>query len=1035
MSASRPRLTALILFLIALLSGLGAGAMAQRRAFLSRGIPERLPGPIVGGGVRLGINVDLHDLPRATWADHLERMRAAGITHLKQPFAFTPSFDWEAASALTGAVTGAGLELVPLLDGDPALGYAPPAKPADFAAWAGAFAARFGPSIRHYIVWDEPNLASHWGGGPVNAAAYAAILAAAAEAIRAADADALIVAAPLAPTVETGPANLSDVRYLQLLYEEGVAGAFDIVAAKPYGFDDGPEERRIAADHFNFSRAILLRERMVAEGDAGKALWAGNWGWNSLPADWSGRPSIWGGAAIDAATQAAWIRAGLARAEREWPWMGVMFLENWAIAAPADDPRAGFSIAGRAAESALQAAPPLAASGVAMPGFHLADAADPAQQFHGDWRFSPAFGADAPNTGDVADPAANAATFRFNGTDIGLRVRRADYRARFIITVDGRPANALPRDERGRSMLVLTAADPAEDYMAVEPVARDLPPGEHLLRLEPYRGWDQWALSGFSVMDRPPVRGLRLGEGALAALAFMGVIGGAVAARRADWGEPGARLAAAWRRLADRSQLALAGLLALLITLTGWLTWGEQSAGIYRRLGDMPGLALTAAAASTFYVAPSFFVYLAALGALFVLIYWRPAWGLALIAATLPWSVRPKPMLGYRFSPIEVFILVTLAAAGVAVWSAYVARRAGDHAARPAWRRPRLAAADWAVLALLAVATLSLPFTARQDVALNEWRTVLLEPTLLYFMLRVVRLEPREWRIILAAFLVGGGVVAAIGLGQFALGQNLITAEAGLPRLRSIYGSPNNVALYLGRVWPILAALVLFGGRRRRLGYALLLLVVAAAWLLTFSKGALFLGLPAASLVLLVAWRQARGGRAWPWVAGALALGLLALALAWQVPALAARLDPRGETGFLRLNLWRASLNMALDQPWTGVGLDNFLYAYRGAYLFDAAWREPNLSHPHNLFLDFATRLGVPGLVAGLALCGAFARELGRWRRETWPRWEPAQIGIAAALAGLLAHGLVDHTFFLVDLAGSFLLLFGLAMARPTAPP
>ena len=42
------------------------------------------------------------------------------------------------------------------------------------------------------------------------------------------------------------------------------------------------------------------------------------------------------------------------------------------------------------------------------------------------------------------------------------------------------------------------------------------------------------------------------------------------------------------------------------------------------------------------------------------------------------------------------------------------------------------------------------------------------------------------------------------------------------------------------------------------------------------------------------------------------------------------------------------------------VGLDNFLYAYRGRYILDAAWQEPNLNHPHNIVLDFATRL--PGV-------------------------------------------------------------------------
>ena len=117
------------------------------------------------------------------------------------------------------AAQEAGVTLVPLLDGDPANNYAPPDDFADFAAWAGAFAARYGAQIDAYFIWDEPNLTSHWGLQPVNPRAYAALLSAAAAAIRAADAGAVIVAAPLAPTVETGPENLSEPLFLRELYE------------------------------------------------------------------------------------------------------------------------------------------------------------------------------------------------------------------------------------------------------------------------------------------------------------------------------------------------------------------------------------------------------------------------------------------------------------------------------------------------------------------------------------------------------------------------------------------------------------------------------------------------------------------------------------------------------------------------------------------------------------------------------------------------------------------------------------------------
>ena len=92
---------------------------------------------------------------------------------------------------------------------------------------------------------------------------------------------------------------------------------------------------------------------MERNGDGNKAIWAGNWGWNSLPKGWQGLPSIWG--QVDEQTQAEWTVSGLIRARQEWPWMGLMFLENWEPVAGDDDPRWGFSIAGRPTEEAIQA--------------------------------------------------------------------------------------------------------------------------------------------------------------------------------------------------------------------------------------------------------------------------------------------------------------------------------------------------------------------------------------------------------------------------------------------------------------------------------------------------------------------------------------------------------------------------------------------------------------------------------------------------------------------------------------------------------
>jgi O-antigen ligase len=1014
----KPLIIFLFLFLV-VLSLLAIVAVDKSRDFEERGIPAGLHAPIEYGGAELGLNVSLEQYDSANLDATLQEISDMGVRYVKQPFYFCGNYNWENSDAIVDAVVDNGLILVPLLDGCPQDDFAAPVNPTLFAAWAGEFAERYSDQISFYIIWDEPNLSGHWGNEHVNPNEYAALFTAAAEAIRESDSDSVIVLAPLAPTVETGPKNISDALYLQSLYEAGLADSFDVAAGKPYGFDNSPLDRNVDQEVLNFSRIIQLREVMEQNGDGNKALWAGNWGWNSLPDGWSGDHSIWG--QVEEDTQSEWTIDAFVRAKQEWPWMGLMFLENFEPLASADDPRWGFNVSGRPIQDDLAA--DITDASISYPGFTWAEQDGPSQSYEGDWRFSPEFGADVGSDGD-------AASLRFWGTDVGLNVRRADYHARFYVAVDGEPANLLPDDGTG-SALVLNAPVPGEDVVSVEPVAADLEPGEHVLTIEAFRGSDQWALKGFTVGYAPPPDNYRIWMIALGLIAAFFLSAAFLVGRTINWSDAQASANEWLGKLSKRQQLVLAALSALVVTTSGWLTWGEQAAGVYRRLGDSGQLALTAAMASVFYIAPSFIVYAAALILLFVLILLRPAWGIALITFSLPFYVKPKPMLGYRFSPVEVFLLLTLAAFLIAV----IARR---YLSNNSWLSKkydevdrvkfRWVNADYAVLAFTIIATASLLFTEKLDVAANEWRVVIIEPAILYLLLRAIRFKDSEVWTIIDAFVLGGVVVAAIGLFQYATGQNLITAEGGLMRLRSVYGSPNNVALYLGRMIPLIVAMALMGEGRRRILYAAALVPIGAAILLTYSKGSLLLGLPASLVLVLILWRRSVGGRIWPWLAGIGLLGIVALASALQIPQIAGRLNPQGETGFFRLNLWQSSLNMIRDHPIFGVGLDNFLYAYRGRYILDSAWREPNLNHPHNIILDFATRLGILGLAAGLWLIAAFLRVAVRLQSTVNHVWKPVAIGLLGFITYMILHGLVDHSFFLVDLAFAFYLMLGLAV-------
>lgn len=1047
-SATLALLCALGLILTAILGG---GLIVRERS-LSRGAVAGLPGPIAHAGVALGLNVDLAGLPPAELERALDQAQAVGATWLRQTFPWAEiepqpgQYRWERWDALVEAVArrnaaggqrcfaslsrgagetlpsanvgrGAGsegqpgLHLLAVLDTSPDWAQsqdrphdhtAPPAFPGAFAAFARAFAERYGSRVDAYQIWDEPNLASHWGGQPPNPADYAALLKAAAQAIRAAQPDAVIVAAGLAPTLETGPENPSDVLYLRALYQAGAASDFDVVAAKPYGYDAGPDDRRVDLERLNFSRFILLREEMERHGDGGKALWASHWGWNALPPGWTGPPSIWG--QVSEAQQAEYTVGALERARLEWPWAGPLFLERLTGPAAADDPRWGFALIApdgspRPVYAALQAqaGPPLA-----YPGWH--PAANPAAQYAGGWRFS-ALGADISQSGDRV-------TFTFRGTDLGLTIRRADYRAYLYVAIDGQPANALPRDERG-AYLVLTAPDPARPGVATLAVARGLTDEVHTAEIVAERGWGQWALVGFSV-GRSPLSTLP-STLPLLLLTLVGAgfaTGLGLAATRAIREARGA----GGSLHALRSTL-YAAIAALSFYATTWLTWGQGAESYYRRLSEGFQLGLTAAAAAVFYYSPWVILNVLSGLALAILIFLRLDLGLALIAFFAPFYLQPKLLWQWSFSMVEITLLVTFGS-----WAVIAGRRTADGGLVFAARRP--SSLDWAVLALVVVGAAAALGAEFQGVAWREWRVVFVEPALFYLMLRATRLDRGSWWRIIDAFILGAVVVAVVGLVEYATGGDVITAEEGLGRLRSVYGSPNNVGLYLGRALPLLVAYGLMGRERiRHRAYLAALFVIVPALLLSFSRGAFFLGIPAALATVLLLW----GGRRALAPLGALAaLGVIGLAALLRLPALAGRFSLGSATTFFRLNLWRSTVEMIRDHPILGVGPDNFLYQYRGHYIRPEAWQEPSLSHPHNLVLDFWSRLGVLGLAVGVWLQVGFWRTaLAAWRELRDPNSRALAAGVMGTMAAMLAHGLVDNSLFLVDLAYVFMLSLG----------
>ena len=176
-------------------------------------------------------------------------------------------------------------------------------------------------------------------------------------------------------------------------------------------------------------------------------------------------------------------------------------------------------------------------------------------------------------------------------------------------------------------------------------------------------------------------------------------------------------------------------------------------------------------------------------------------------------------------------------------------------------------------------------------------------------------------------------------------------------------------------------------------------------------------------------FRLQRDRRAlWVELAAVVLVGLLVVPFAFT-ERFQSILNLRAGTAFFRLKLWRSALAMIGDHPLTGVGMDNFLYYYRSRYVLPSAWGELDLSHPHNLILDAWTRLGIGGVIVMAWLCFTFSRSVWRQLHAATGDRRALLLGLLAAMVAVLAHGLVDHAVFLVDLSFVFALILALGNA------
>lgn len=136
-------------------------------------------------------------------------------------------------------------------------------------------------------------------------------------------------------------------------------------------------------------------------------------------------------------------------------------------------------------------------------------------------------------------------------------------------------------------------------------------------------------------------------------------------------------------------------------------------------------------------------------------------------------------------------------------------------------------------------------------------------------------------------------------------------------------------------------------------------------------------------------------------------------------------------SSLVRIEIWKTAIAIGRDHPVFGIGPGTFELAYRetAPIALGQAPLEWLVAKPHNLYLNLWIETGLLGLVGMLIFFGSSLRRMFRGRTMSSV--------FAASLVAMLAHGLVDTTFFKNDLAviSAVIVALGLVYVRNESQP
>lgn len=439
----------------------------------------------------------------------LQMAQEAGLGWAKQQFSWeeiepvrkgeffderTRRSSWEKYDLIVDLCEEYGLQVIARLDRPPdwarednTYKERPPDKFEDYGDFVYTFVDRYRGRVKYIQIWNEPNIFPEWGNRPVDPAGYVELLRVAYQRAREADPNVYVLSAPLAITLgqahpEPGKwISMNEIQFLEEMYQARAKEYFDILSANAFGLSSPPEEPA-QPKVLNIQRVLFLRQTMEQYGDADKAIWFNEYGWNASPEDFPEEQLIW--KRVSEEDQADFTVRGIEYAVANWPWAGVFniwyFRQVGNIPSDRSDyyfrvvdvdftPRLVYYVVKEAAQELL---------GAVGPGYY--QETSPAVILDGQWQavIEPQASGQAQVVSDVG---GTGMTFTFIGENVDLITRLGSDGGRLAVALDGHAVNDLARNGEGQSYVDLFS--PVSRWQQRVPLAYQLDEGEHTLQL------------------------------------------------------------------------------------------------------------------------------------------------------------------------------------------------------------------------------------------------------------------------------------------------------------------------------------------------------------------------------------------------------------------------------------------------------------------------------------------------------------------------------------------------------------------------